>query len=330
MPTTSSRLLALLSLLQSNRDWSGQTLSDRLQVSTRTVRRDIDRLRELGYRIATVKGPDGGYRLDAGSTLPPLLFDDDQALALAVSLQQTAHDGAGLGAQVAEGALRALTTVRQLMPARVRRRLELLPITVSTAPRGTPTDPRVLTALGAAVNAREVLRFDYALPGSATERRRCEPHHLINRRGRWYLLAWDLDREDWRTFRADRIAPRTPTGPRFSPRAIPGGDAAAFISARFRGAEPTDPGWPCQGEVIVSLPAAEVAPYSPGGLVEIVDAARCRLREGSWSWAALAASLCRFDADLEVVGPSELREAFAVLSARAARATSPDLPDAVD
>ena len=205
MPKTSARLLSLLSLLQARRDWPGALLAERLAVSPRTVRRDVDRLRELGYPIAAVKGPDGGYRLDAGTRLPPLLFDDDQAVALAVALQIAAVSGAGIG----EAAARALTTVRQVMPARLRHRVDALRVTAverPTARPAPPVDSEVLVAVGAAVHAHEVLRFDYGDDGAGPPRR-VEPHHLVTWAGRWYLVAWDLDRADWRTFRVDRIRP---------------------------------------------------------------------------------------------------------------------------
>ncbi|GAB1509727.1 helix-turn-helix transcriptional regulator [Actinophytocola sp. KF-1] len=309
MPKTSARLLSLLSLLQARRDWPGALLAERLAVSPRTVRRDVDRLRELGYPIVAVKGPDGGYRLDAGTQLPPLLFDDEQAVALAVALRLATTSGAGIG----EAAVRALNTVRQVMPARLRHRIDTLQVT-AVERRATPqVGSAVLMALSAAVHAREVLRFDYA---SGTEPRRAEPHHLVTWGGRWYLVAWDLDRDDWRTFRADRITPRIPTGPRFTPRELPEGSVSAFVSARFRRAGD----WPCRGEVVLHLPAAAVQPYAGDGVVEELGPDRCRLVTGSWSWAGLAASLGRFDADLEVVGPAELRDAFAALSRRYAAA----------
>jgi predicted DNA-binding transcriptional regulator YafY len=224
MPKTSARLLSLLSLLQARRDWPGALLAERLDISPRTVRRDVDRLRELGYPIVATKGPDGGYRLDAGTELPPLLFDDEQAIALAVALQIATTTGAG----IEEAAARALNTVRQVMPARLRRRIDTLQVTAVERPAIRPepkVDSSVLMALSAAVHAREVLRFDYTPGvddnGVQTPPRRVQPHHLITWGGRWYLVAWDLDREDWRTFRADRITPRTPTGPRFTPRDYP-------------------------------------------------------------------------------------------------------------
>ena len=335
MTTTTSRLLNLLSLLQTRRDWPGALLAERLEISHRTVRRDVDRLRAMGYSIRATMGPDGGYRLDAGSELPPLLFDDDQVVALTVALQAATGTGAG----IEEAALRALTTVRQVMPSRLRHRVDAVEFTTIPRPGDGPAatvSPDVLIALSSAVRAREVLRFDYA---SARDRvdenpvndsdpdaagvastelappRRVEPHHLVTSSGRWYLVAWDLDVNDWRIFRADRITPRIPTGPRFALRQIPGGDAQQYVSARFKGSERVD-AWPCTGTVILHLPASGVLPFAGDGTVEAVDGDRTRYTASSWSWVALAASLGRFDTDIEVVEPPELREAFVKLSAR--------------
>ncbi|MBB4692933.1 helix-turn-helix transcriptional regulator [Paractinoplanes abujensis] len=307
MPKTSARLLALLSLLQARRDWPGTLLAERLDISLRTVRRDVDRLRELGYPIAAVKGPDGGYRLSAGTELPPLLFDDEQAVALTVALQ-VAASGSG-----DEAAARALHTVRQVMPARLRRRIEAVRVTAVERPAtrpAAPVDSDVLLALSAAVHAREVLRFYY----DGDNPRRAEPHHVVTWDSRWYLIAWDLDRAGWRTFRADRITVRTPNGPRFVPRELPGGDVATYVIGKFRGSG--DGSWPCQGTVLLDLPAATVARYSRDGIVEEAGPGRCRLTAGSWSWPALAAAVARFDADIEVVGPPELTDAFARLAER--------------
>lgn len=340
MPKTSARLLAMLSLLQLRRDWPAALLAERLDISARTVRRDVDRLRELGYPVVADKGPEGGYRLDAGTELPPLLFDDEQAVALAVALQTATTSGVG----IEEAAARALNTVRQVMPARLRRRIDTFRVTAVERPGSRP-EPRVgggvLMALGAAVHAREVLRFDYASGDDRADPppRRAQPHHLVTWGGRWYLVAWDLDREDWRTFRADRITPRTPTGPLFTPRELPGGDVAAFVAGRFRGSYGSyssdgsygsivsygsdNPGdWPCRGEVILDLPAATVSRYTREGLVEELGPDRCRLVLGSWSWPGLAATIGRFDADIEVVGPPELRDAFGHLARRYADAAS--------
>lgn len=317
--TPTARLLGLLSLLQTRRDWPGTVLAARLEVSPRTVRRDVDRLRELGYRIQATMGPDGGYRLGAGSELPPLLFDDEQVVALAVALRSAAVGGAGIG----EAALRALTTVRQVMPSRLRHLLDTVELVPLGDQHGSATvHPDVLVALSAAARDAAVLRFDYpegsgAPPAGAatTPPRRVEPHHLVTSRGRWYLVAWDLDREDWRIFRADRITPRTPTGPRFARRQLPDGDVATYVAARFRGSRDGD-GWPCTGTVVLHRPAAEVLPYAGDGVVEDLGADRCRLTTGSWSWTALAASLNRFDTAVDVLDPPQLTVAFGELAAR--------------
>jgi predicted DNA-binding transcriptional regulator YafY len=319
---TSSRMLTLLSLLQTRRDWPAQVLAERLGISDRTVRRDVDRLRELGYRVHATKGPDGGYRLEAGSELPPLLFDDEQAVVLALALQTVGVAG------FEEPALRALATVRQVMPARLRHRIDALRVTPVPGSRPAderPADPEVLVALGTAARAREVVRFDYATDGpdapdgGPRPPRRVEPHHLVTRFGRWYLVAWDLERADWRTFRVDRIALRTGTGPRFGPRELPGGDVRTFVAARFKGSEGVD-AWPCQGSAVVDLPAREVLPYLGDGQVVERPDGRCRVSLGAWSWAGLAATFGRLDADLREVEPPELARAFADLGRRFAAA----------
>ncbi len=322
MPTassaaTSGRLLSLLSLLQVRRDWPGALLAGRLGVSERTVRRDVDRLREIGYPVRAIKGPEGGYRLEGGSQMPPLLFDEEQAVALAVALRIAVGTGAG----IEEAAARALATVRQVMPSRLRQRADLVEVTA--AERATQVDTEVLLALSSAIRASEEVRFDYASPSRPAEARpvrRVQPHHLVVRNGKWYLVGWDAAREDWRTYRVDRMGLRVPNGPRFTPREVPGGDVATFLAARFKGSDTTD-AWPCQGEVVLDLPLAEVAPFAGDGVAEEVAPGRTRLRTGSWSWAALAAGLARFDAEVEVVGPPALRAAFADLADRARRAS---------
>jgi predicted DNA-binding transcriptional regulator YafY len=323
--SSTSRMLTLLSLLQTRRDWPGGVLAERLEVSPRTVRRDVDRLRELGYRIGAVKGPDGGYRLDAGSELPPLLFDDDQAIALAVALQHATAAGAG----VEEAAVRALTTVRQVLPARLRHRLDALRFTTleQRVPDAPPTDPELLITLSTAVRARQVLRVDHVRPGAVVDQdppppRRVEPHHLVASARRWYLVAWDLDRGDWRIFRADRLVPRTPAGARFAPRAVPGGDVRAFVAARFKGSDARDE-WPCRGSAVLERPAEEVRPFVGDGAVTPLDDGRVRVEAGAWSWPALAASFARFDAAISEVQPVELRAAFGELAERAAAASKP-------
>lgn len=316
--TTASRLLGLLSLLQTPREWPGPVLASRLGISDRTVRRDVDRLRELGYTIRATKGPEGGYRLEAGSGLPPLLFDDEQAVAIAIALQSVPAVGAG----IEDAAVRALGTIRQVMPSRLRYRLDAL--TFATIGHGdaagTTARSDVLVTLATAIRDRQVLRFDYDR-GAATDDaehalapRRVEPHHLVASRGRWYLVAWDLDRAGWRIYRADRVRPRTPNGPGFAPRTLPGGDAGEFVSARFKGSDVN--AWPCRGTVILNLPAAEVAPFAGDGTVTAIDEHSCSLEAGSWSWQALAASFGRFGAPMRVVAPSELRAAVAAMAER--------------
>ncbi|WP_420880539.1 helix-turn-helix transcriptional regulator [Rhodococcus sp. (in: high G+C Gram-positive bacteria)] len=326
MTAATSRLLNLLSLLQTRRDWPGSTLAERLGISHRTVRRDIDRLREMGYNIQATMGPTGGYRLDAGSELPPLLFDDDQVIALAVALQAAAVTGVG----IEEAAVRALVTVKQVMPSRLRHRLDAVDFTTIPAVPGrefaASVAPDVLVAISTAIRAHETLRFDYTTGGPAAAPplptpRRVEPHHLVTSNRRWYLVAWDLGRDDWRVFRADRIAPRVPTGPRFTPREVPGGDVSDFVSAHFKGS-PREDRWPCHGKVVVHLPADRVRPFAGDGIVEDLGPDRCSLAVGSWSWVALAAALNRFDADIDVVGPPELADGFARLAARNARTAS--------
>lgn len=324
--TTTSRLLGLLSLLQTRRDWPGSLLAERLGVTHRTVRRDIERLREMGYAIEATMGPDGGYRLGRGEDLPPLLFDDDQTLAVAVGLQTASASGVG----IEEAAVRALSTIRQVMPSRLRYRLDALDVTAISERGGDgapgTVDPHVLVALADAIRAREVLRFDYlprdADPSAppAAPPRRTEPHHVATSRGRWYLLGWDLDRQDWRLYSVDRLRPRVPTGPRFTARDVPGGDVHEFVSARFKGRDVNE--WPCRGTVVLHLPARDVLPFAGDGTVRAVDDHRCSLELGSWSWPALAASYGRFDTAMEVVGPVELADAFAELARRYADAAS--------
>jgi biotin operon repressor len=307
----SSRMLALLSLLQVHRDWPGDQLAERLEVSPRTIRRDVDRLRELGYRVESLRGPAGGYRLAAGSNLPPLLFDDDQAVAIALALAVAPASGA----DIAESAARALATVRHVMPARLRHRVDAVgAVTMTGAVR---VDPDVLVALSESVHRGELLRFDYEPDGDARPPRRVEPHAVVARHGRWYLLAWDLERADWRTYRVDRMTPRSRTGVRFVPRTIPGGDAAVFVAARFKGSGRDDV-WPCAGSVTVSAAGAKIlAPYLPAdAAVEASGPHRLRITLGSWSWNGLAALFAAFVVDFTVEGPPPLLDAMLALADR--------------
>ncbi|MDN4613462.1 WYL domain-containing protein [Leifsonia sp. F6_8S_P_1B] len=322
--STSQRLLALLSLLQARRDWPAPVLAERLGVSERTIRRDIDRLRELDYAIASTRGPDGGYRLGAGSRMPPLLLDDEQAVAVAVALQTAGALGAGLG----EAAERALGTISRTMPAALAHRVGELELGTSPAPgtQAAETDPEVLLHIARAIRESTELRFDYASAGGEPvpprPPLRTQPHHLLLHAGRWYLIGYTEDRGDWRIYRVDRIAPRMHNGRRFTPRGVPGGDPASYLSARFKGSEGADT-WPCWGEVVLHAPVDAVAPYIGDGVVERLDADRCRVRLGAWSWVGLAAMIGRFDADVEVVGPPELAAAFSLLARRFDAAAAP-------
>jgi hypothetical protein len=224
---------------------------------------------------------------------------------------------AASGAAVEEAAARALATVRQVMPSRLRHRIDGLRFDRPPGP-DAPVPPVVLTAVSDAVRERRVLRFDYA--GAEGPARRAEPHGLVARDGRWYLVAWDLDRDDWRLFRLDRLRPRLPGGAAFRPRPVPGGDAVRFVDARFRGSEGDGP--PCTGEVVLRVPATEAALWLPDATVESVGDDASRVIVGSWSWMGVLASLVRFDADLVVVGPPALREAAAALARRSAAAAT--------
>ena len=227
--TTSSRLLSLLSLLQGRRDWAGGELADRLEVSGRTIRRDVDRLRELGYPVDAVTGPSGGYRLRAGAAMPPLLLDDDEAIAIAVGLRTAA--GASV-AGIEETAVRALVKLEQVLPSHLRRRVRALQSSTMTLPvgGGPQVDPQHLTLIATACRDRERLRFGYTARDSSESRREVEPHSLVNAGRRWYLVAWDCGRQYWRSFRLDRLARPAATGVRFEPRELPARDAAASVS----------------------------------------------------------------------------------------------------
>lgn len=303
----SARMLALLSLLQARRDWPGAVLAERLGVTPRTVRRDVDRLRGLGYRIGATRGPDGGYRLAPGSELPPLMFDDEQAVAVALALQSVE----AIGVDIGEAAERALATVRQVMPSRLRHRIDGIRL-AAVAPTER-VDPAVLEVVSTAVRDRRTLRFDYG--DREAPARRVEPVEVVARAGRWYLVAWDLERDDWRTFRLDRMVPRTPGGIPFAPRPLPAPDARTFLAARSKGSTSED-AWPCVGEVIVELPARNLMAWIRDGEVTELTPASCRVVLGSWSWTGLLAAVLAWDAPFTVVGPDSLRTAAADLGSR--------------
>jgi predicted DNA-binding transcriptional regulator YafY len=311
---TSARLLRLLSLLQARADWSGQELADRLGVTTRTVRNDMERLRGLGYPVHATSGVGGGYRLGAGAALPPLLLDDDEAVAVAVGLR-TAAGGSVTGIQ--ETSVRALAKLEQVLPSRLRHRVNALQTaTVEIPAKGPTVAAEVLTAIAGACRDHQRLRFDYRDHDGSASLRTVEPHRLVHDRGRWYLVAWDTDRQDWRTFRADRIRPRTPTGPRFAPREPPDGDVATYL---LRGVGSAT--WRYRARVRVHAPAALVAGRLPPAVqVEAVDEHTCIVAAGSDTPQMLAVYLGLLDVDFEVVEPPELVEQLRTLADRYRRA----------
>ncbi|MFX0539125.1 helix-turn-helix transcriptional regulator [Ornithinimicrobium sp. Y1847] len=319
MSQPAGRLLSLLSLLQTRRDWGGDELANRLDISPRTVRRDVDRLRELGYPVQTTKGPHGGYRLAPGSELPPLLFDDEQAVAIAVALQTAASGIAG----VEDASLRALATIRQVLPAKLRHRVDALQVTAvrgggggSGVPDESAVDPLTLLDIGACCRDHQQLRFDYVAKDGVASARRTEPHRLVSRGRRWYVVAWDLDRDDWRTFRVDRMRPKTPVGPRFTPRELSEEKAADLLSPHT-----AYQGWPVTGTVLMHAPAREVARWLPAahGSVTEVDANSCRVEMGGWSWGSVVAWLLLYEVDIEVIGPPELAAAVDEVADRLGR-----------
>lgn len=313
---TSARLLRLLSLLQARADWPGPELAERLGVTTRTVRNDVERLRDLGYPVHATPGVAGGYRLGAGAALPPLLLDDEEAVAVAVGLRAAAGGGV---AGIEESSLRALVKLEQVLPSRLRHRLEaLLAATVELPAAGPTVDAGVLAALAAACRDHQGLRFDYRDHGGSASLRTVEPHRLVHDRRRWYLVAWDTERGDWRTFRADRIAPRVPTGPRFAPRGPPGGDLTGWLQRGLGRAT-----WRFHARVTVRAPAAEIADRLPPAVaIEPLDDSTCVVEVGSDTPEMLALYLGMLGADFQVHEPPELVEHLRALAARYRRAIS--------
>ncbi|GAA3458331.1 YafY family protein [Saccharothrix longispora] len=310
---TSARLLDMLSLLQLKRDWTSSELAGRLGVSTRTVRADIGKLRSLGYPVDARPGVAGGYRLAAGTAMPPLLLDDDEAVAVAVGLGVVAARRLG----VEETSLTALAKLEQVLPSRLRRRVEAVREATSIVPGvEPPLDLSALGAVAAAIRGRERLRFGYTKPGGDEEARHAEPQRLVTWGALWYLLAWDLDRDDWRVFRVDRMVPRAPTGARFRPRAVPGDDAVEYVVGRVSKGT-----WKYRARVLVHAPAATVAAKIPIPVdVEAVDGSTCRVELGSDDPDRLALWMTQLDVDVEVIDGDELAVAFDRLATRFRRA----------
>ncbi|HEY0936287.1 MAG TPA: YafY family protein, partial [Trebonia sp.] len=336
MANTSSRALRLLSLLQNHRYWPGGELAGRLGVSSRTLRRDVDRLRELGYPVTAHPGVDGGYQLAPGAVLPPLVLDDEEAVALAVGLRLAAlgaepgpADSAGrdlAAGTVAEATARALAKITQVMPARLRRRAEAVAAMTEPASwggaRAAAVNPDVLAGAALACRDTERVRFGYAAASGARTQRHVEPHRLVALDRRWYLVAYDLDRNDWRSFRVDRVAgvPQ-PTGARFRPRALPAADAAEFVRSNIAGAAPRS--W--QVEAVVEAPAAAVRErLGRWAAVEEDGPERCRvtMTPDNLDWPVIALGVT--GADFRVVSPPELAARIADWGERLTRAGQPE------
>ncbi|MGI5485747.1 helix-turn-helix transcriptional regulator [Microtetraspora malaysiensis] len=315
MSETSVRLLRLLSLLQARRDWTSTELAGRLGVTTRTIRNDVERLRTLGYPVQARQGVAGGYRLGAGGALPPLLLDDDEAVAVAVGLRTAVTGGV---AGIEETSVRALAKLQQVLPARLRHRISAFQASTVPMPASGPqVDPDVLTTIATARRDHQRFQFEYRAHSGTASRRSVEPYRLANHRHRWYLVAWDLDRDAWRTFRVDRIEPRTPTGPRFTPRPLPPDQEIAAQIARGVG-EAT---WRYRARVIVHAPAAYVRGRLPIPVeVQPLGEDRCAFEPGSDHPEMLALYLGMLDADFTVVDSPELVNALRKVTLRYQRA----------
>lgn len=316
---TSSRLLALLSLLQQRREWSGPELADRLGVGPRTIRRDMEKLRGLGYPIEAAPGVAGGYRLGAGAELPPLLLDDAEAVAVAVGLRTAASGSIG---GIEETSVRALAKLEQLLPDRLRRRVQALgDATSAFQVDGPRVDADVLATLASACRDGVRLRFGYTAKDGSESRRQTEPSALVHSGWRWYLVAYDLDREDWRTFRVDRIAGSLVPSGRGRRREVPGGDPAAFVQRALRQGDAS--ATPVPGRIRVHAPAEQIAGRVPGRYATVAPdgAGACVVSTvGGWSrsflvWMAL------LDVELTVLEPPELVAAARTVADRLHAAT---------
>jgi predicted DNA-binding transcriptional regulator YafY len=312
---TSARLLRLLTLLQTRRSWTGPELGARLEVTARTLRRDVDRLRSLGYPVGSTTGVGGGYRLGAGSELPPLLLDDQEALAVSLGLRTAAAGGVS---GMEEVALRALAKLEQVLPVRLRRRLSALHASIVPLARSGPTvDAHTLAAIAAACRDNQRLAFGYQGNDGARTNRRVEPVGLVHTGWRWYLVAWDLGRADWRTFRVDRIASQLTAGATFFPRSPPEGGLAAYVSRSVSVAP-----YPVRARVLLRAPIAEMArKVSPSaGALETVDGHSCLLHAGAPSLDALAVWMSLLGIEFEVRDPPEARAHLRRMGERALRA----------
>ncbi|MFD9703290.1 helix-turn-helix transcriptional regulator [Lentzea sp. NPDC059081] len=310
-----ARLLRLLSLLQMPREWPGSELARRLDVTPRTVRRDVDRLRDLGYPVEATLGALGGYRLAAGTAMPPLLLDDEEAVAIAVGLRTAARQPV---AGIAEASLRALAKLQQVLPSRLARRVSAL--TAATASAGAPfaslVDPGQLTVVAGAVEARSRVRFSYVAQENVTSRRHVEPVQLVALDRRWYLLAFDVDRDDWRTFRLDRVSSALATGVRFPARVPPGGDAAAYVKSTMYASAPT---YRARATLRVPVEPARARLGDAAGELTAVDDGSCAWVSDEDTVEYLAFRLALLECEFVVHGPAELVEQLRGLGERISR-----------
>ncbi|GAA1884559.1 helix-turn-helix transcriptional regulator [Lapillicoccus jejuensis] len=321
MATTSARTLRLLSLLQTHRFWPGPELAERLEVSERTLRRDVERLRELGYPVDAARGSAGGYQLGAGAAMPPLTVEEDEAIAMAVALNGAAQLTSG---PLAEASVSALSKVVQVLPPRLRRRAEALRAVTDDSPFARAPEVRadVLATVAQATRDEERLRFRYtAAAGSAPGEdrgRHVEPHRLVTVGRRWYLVAYDLERQDWRSFRLDRLREPAGTRARFRPRSVPGGDPAAFVRQGLSRWEREDE----RMVAVVDAPAADVEKrLGRWASVVAVDETRCRIEMAARDPAWLVFSLGTCGATFRLESATDgVRAAVADWAARLASA----------
>ena len=316
MADTSARMLRLLSLLQSHRHWPGPELCDRLGVSERTLRRDVDRLRGLGYQVESVPGAAGGYQLSAGSTLPPMVFDHDEAVALAIGLGNVA---VGTDPSTAEASLRALAKLTAMLPAAVRAQIELMSSVTETNPwlrAGPAPAAAVLGTVAQACRDNVRVRFDYNAADQTPSHRYAEPYRLVTLGRRWYLVAYDLDRDNWRTFRVDRISDPSPSRNSFTPRPLPAKDLPAYVNQRIRELRTTI-------EVTLAFRAdvervkAAVGPWADVTPGPDASTAVVTMATDSLDWAV--ATIAGVDADFSVIAPPELASLLSRLAGRVSR-----------
>ncbi|MFJ5955036.1 helix-turn-helix transcriptional regulator [Paenarthrobacter sp. NPDC092416] len=325
MIQTSARLLQLLSLLQVRREWTGPALADRMGVTERTVRRDVDKLRNLGYPIHASPGVAGGYQLGAGAQLPPLLLDDNEALAVALGLNGVA---AGPVAGIGEASVRALAKLEQVLPSRLRPKFAMLKAAVTTLPSNAASvDPQQLTVISAAISDRRQISFEYIKSDGDSGRRLVEPYRLVDTGRRWYLVAWDVDREAWRTFRADRLASLPTERKKYSPRPLPAEDLAQYVQQSITRS-------PYRFDVVVRFhaPLADVAAVvNPQYATLSAEGPAVTILRAGWdNLAAPAAHLASLDLEFEILEPAEFREFALHLSSRLRAAATGPVTGAAD